>query len=121
MQLGTRLVLGLMLATVQTSGTFAEALHRRTLPRSLFRFRRMKVLRAWRAQLPRLTFPRLLISSRRNPILHSVVLHRQRLYSTPFAAAVQTCRAIAAASAKRTFGMFRRTTIQLSRGSPKTT
>ena len=61
------------------------------------------------------------VRSRQNPIPRSVVLHRQRLYSTPFAVGAQTYRAIVAVCGKRTFGTFRRTTTKLYRGSHKTT
>ena len=59
MQLGTRLVLGLMLATVQISGTFAEDVPPENVAQGLFRFRRMKDLARLARSTAKVDFPAL--------------------------------------------------------------
>src|SRR5262245_9787148 len=63
---------------------------RRKFSKSLFRFRQMKVLRAWRVQRLKLIFPCSPTNSRHSPTRRSVALHRQRLSLMPCTAVIPT-------------------------------
>ena len=121
MQLGARFVLALLLALVQLSGTFAEDASSENAAQELVPFSSDEGLVRLVRSTAKVDFPVLAnqFEAQSNPGF--CVLHQQRSYSTPFAVGAQTCRAIGAVCTKRTFVMFRRTTIQLFRGSHKTT